>query len=133
MPDYQFDMLINALDSLTCAVKDLDQSNGPSIPPAPIRNIVKRIDDLLALDRVTGDALGQLSDARSAVFTIYRRIRGQLQWVLQNRTTIPDPGTRTCVSFALRTNKTNEALGALLRIDEWLAEVEAKYPVLEDI
>ena len=123
--------IIDAIDRLTDAVDALDKDGGGlAINLAPIANILTRISDLMEMPDMTLRDKCALADHRTSLFRLLRRFRARLIDVIGRASTaVPDPGpdVRPTVSQAMASNQTADALGALLRISEWVAKVEAKY------
>lgn len=128
--------LIDAIDDLTSAVGALSENSGVRPVETPVRSILVRIDTLMQQPSVSPSTLAALADHRDELARLWRRFFSRLLPILRARASIPDPGTdvRPTVADALSSNTTADALGALLRVSEWVAKVEAKYPVAgEDI
>ena len=128
--------LIDAIDDLTSAVEALNENGGARPEETPVRSIMVRIDALMSQPSVATSTLAALADHREELARLWRRFSSRLLPILRARASIPDPGAevRPTVADALSSNATADALGALLRVSDWVAKVEAKYPVAgEDI
>jgi hypothetical protein len=129
--------IIDAIDRLTDAVECLHKDiGGIVLSPAPVASIRKRIVDLMSQPNVTVREKCALADQRASFARLMRRFHSRLLDVIgRDATTMPDPGqdVRPTAVEALASDQTAEALGAMLRISEWVAKVEAKYLPPDDI
>lgn len=123
--------LIDAIDELTDAVEALNENACGRSDETLFRSLLARIDTLMQQPSVSTSTLAALADHRYGLTRLWRRFSSRLLPILRNRANVPDPGAevRPAVGDALASNATADALGALLRVSEWVAKVEGKYPV----
>lgn len=136
MQTASFTDLIDAIDDLTSAVEALSENSGARPVETPVCSILVRIDALMQQPSIATSTLAALADHRDELARLWRRFSSRLLPILRARASIPDPGAdvRPTVADALSSDTTADALGALLRVSEWVAKVEAKHPVAgEDI
>lgn len=132
--------LIGAVDGLSSAVEELNEhGGGHSTQPVPITKLLKSLDAARALGSLTRAEVCALTDRWHETRALVRRFGPRLRFAIGDCQHLPDPGPdlRPTAGEALEADTTAHALGALLRIADWVerlhAAVEKRGGVADDI